>query len=98
MTEDMTDKKKIKQMLMDIKQLDKEYERLQDLMGQCDGSHVMLLLSTCLVQNAQNRGMDPETLLAAVCDVWNITEDSDEVLVVQRKASSSVMFPDKGVH
>ncbi len=98
MTDDTKDKILDDEVLLNVQRLDKEYYRLQALLQECDPTHVMLLLSTCLVQDAQSRGMDAGTLLTALCDIWNLTVDSDEVVTVHKKPSPSVMFPDKGVH
>lgn len=83
---------------LDFQQLDKEYDQLHDLLTQCNPAHVMLLLSTCLVQCAQSMGTDPGALLEAVCDVWNLTSAPDEVVTLQKRPLTELMPPDKGLH
>lgn len=102
MSDDAKDsiKEKALCMGMDFETLDKEYNQLQELVHQFDPGHVMILLSTCLIYHSRCRDIDPGTLLAALCDVWNITREDGEEGAVSfiKKDAAAVLDTDEKLH
>jgi|DEB19_MinimDraft_3_1074340.scaffolds.fasta_scaffold00018_60 hypothetical protein len=100
MTKDEEMEKLTKLTGLDFEALDKEYDQLQKLVLQFDPTRVMMLLSTCLIHHSRCRGIDPGTLLGALCEIWNITrdEETEGFIGVAKAKAAAVMDTDGKLH
>lgn len=82
----------------DFDLLDKDYHALLDLLMKMDSRHVWMVLSTALIEVTRSRDVPIESMLEALCRLWNMNSDKEQVVITRIADHAAIADPDGSVH